>query len=58
MPVEVALFDELARPYAFQQLVFREYVSVVFHKLDEDGELLRPQRNGLTVAQQDVLYRV
>ncbi|MDQ3667039.1 MAG: transcriptional regulator [Acidobacteriota bacterium] len=58
VPIEVALFDELARPDPFQQLVFREHVPVVIHERHEDGEILRPQRDGLAVTKQDVLCRV
>lgn len=58
MTIEVALFDELARPDTFQELVFREHVPVVFDECQEDGKLLRPERNGLTVTQQDVFCRV
>jgi hypothetical protein len=55
---QVALFDELILPNFLHQFVFLEQVSGVFHKDLERRKDLRPQRDGLIVAEENFLFRV
>ena len=55
---QIALFNELILPNFPHQFVFLEQVSGVFHKDLERRKDLRPQRDGLIVAEENFLFRV
>jgi hypothetical protein len=55
---QVALFNELILPNLLHQFVFLKQVSGVFHKDLKRRKDLRPQRDGLVVAEENFLLRV